>query len=445
MRRFRTLRGRLTAFAVLAAAVALALLVIAFNLVLAGSLDRDAKSRLRSRAAAAATTVDTEGGHVKVRESASDGAIDAQVWIYEGSRAVLRAAGPPAVQSTAAALAGGPRRFADVSGRDARLYALPLLSEGRRIGTVVVGLSLEPYDRTADIALLSSIVLAAILLGAVCGVTWLTIGRALRPVTAMTRSAAAWSEHEGDRRFGAVPRPDELGELAATFDALLDRVSASLRHEQRLSAELSHELRTPLARITAEVELLQRRERSPEARSEAYDALARSADQMSRILETLMAAARAEAAPQPGRSRLGPALEQLAGEWSGPLAQRGVQLVVDGGSEELAVGVDSDVVERIVAPLLENAARYARSEVTVGATRQAEHVRLTVRDDGPGVEAGEEERIFEPGVSAARANGHAGAGLGLSLARRLARAVGGEVSATSDGRPGAAFAVDLPA
>jgi two-component system heavy metal sensor histidine kinase CusS len=444
MRRFRTLRGRLTAFAVLAAALAVGLLVIAFNLVLGASLDRDANSRLRSRAAAAATTVETERGRVQVRESAADEAIDSQVWVFQGNRAVVRANAPAAVQRAVTSLAGGPRRFADVPGRDARLYTLPLTDDGRRLGTVVVGLSLEAYDRTSDIALLASAVLAAILLGAVYGVTWLTIGRALRPVTAMTRSAAMWSEDEGDRRFGTEPRPDELGELAATFDALLDRVSASLRHEQRLSAELSHELRTPLARITAEVELLQRRERSPEARGEAYERLGRSADQMSRILETLMAAARAEGQSQPGRSLLGQALEGLAAEWDGPLSERGVRLSVASEREDVTVGVDAELVERIVAPLLDNAGRHANAEVSVEAARHDGRVRLTVRDDGPGLSPGEEERIFEPGVSGARANGHTGAGLGLALARRLARAVGGEVSAESDGRPGAAFEVDLP-
>jgi signal transduction histidine kinase len=443
MSRFTTLRGRLTAFALLACAVAVALLVVAFNLVLRTSLDRDANSRLRSRAAAAATTVETEDGRVNIRESPNDKAIDSQVWVFAGSRVLLRPAGSAPVQRSAEALAGRAPGFADVANGDVRLYALPLTTDDRRIGAVVAGISLEAYDRTTDIALLASLALAAVLLGAVFGVTWLTIGRALDPVAEMTRSASAWSEHDRDRRFGTVPRPGELGELASTFDALLDRVSASLRHEQRLSAELSHELRTPLARITAEVELLQRRDRSPEERSAAYDVVARSAEQMSRILETLMAAARAGAQPAPGRSRLGPAFERLVEEWGPSLAERGVELRVDPGSAAVAVGLDADVVERIVAPLVDNAGRHARASVTLDAARRGGRVVVTVRDDGPGVPQGEEERIFEPGVSA-RTNGHSGAGLGLPLARRLARAVGGEVSPSADGGPGAAFVVDLP-
>ena len=68
----------------------------------------------------------------------------------------------------------------------------------------------------------------------------------------MTEDAAAWSEHDLDRRFELGEPYDELTRLAATLDALLDRLAASMRHEQRFTAELSHELRTPLARISAE-------------------------------------------------------------------------------------------------------------------------------------------------------------------------------------------------
>jgi signal transduction histidine kinase len=440
MRRVHTLRGRLTLVALVAAAVAVALLVVAFNLVLRSSLDRDANSRLRSRAAAAATAVDADTKRLKISESPNDEAIDSQVWVFAGKRAVLQPNSQPAVQRAAESLAGGRRRFTDVNSRAVRLYALPLTAEHRRVGTVVAGLSLDAYDRTTDIALIASLALAAVLLSAVFLVTWLTIGRALDPVTTMTRAAADWSEHDRDRRFGTARRPDELGELAGTFDALLDRVAASLRHEQQLSAELSHELRTPLARITAELELLRSRERSPEERAEAYGTLARGADQMSRILETLMAAARAEAMPRQGRSLLGAAFEELAEGWS----RSDVELDVDASGEAVEAGVDGDVVERILAPLLDNAARHARSNVRLAASRRDGRALVWVTDDGPGVSRGEEEQIFEPGVSGARANGHAGAGLGLSLSRRLARAVGGDVTVSPREEPGAEFLVDLP-
>jgi signal transduction histidine kinase len=116
-------------------------------------------------------------------------------------------------------------------------------------------------------------------------------------------------------------------------------------------------------------------------------------------------------------------------------------------AERLTAGADADVVERIVAPLLDNAARYARSRILVSAERSDGRVRLVVRDDGPGVPAPGGEDVFEPGVRLNGADGHAGAGLGLSLARRLARAAGGDVALAAPGGDGggAQFLVDLPA
>lgn len=451
MIRFRTLRGRLTAAALLAAAVAVGLLVVGFNLVLRSELDRDADGRLRTRAAAAATTVEVPpGGGLRVRESPNDEALDSQVWVFErGGRPVLRATAPPEVQRAAVALAARQRGFAQVAGAGVRLYALPVSDGAGRAGTVVTGISLDAYDRTEDIALLASAVLAAVLLSGVLLVTWITVGRALHPVRDMTRTAAEWTETDRERRFGEAPRPGELGELAATFDALLDRLAASLRHEQRLSAELSHELRTPLARIIAEIELLQRRERSPEARGEAYDDIGRSAEEMSRILETLMAAARAENGLDRGRCEVGPALERVTGSWRGLLEASGVRLELRRPRDGWIVGVDAEVLERIVAPLLDNARRYARSVVTLEAA--SDHGRTVVRvtDDGPGLEPGGEERAFEPGVRGTRggANGDGdggGAGLGLALSRRLARAAGGDVTAAAAGGAGSRFEVVLP-
>ena len=328
MRRFRTLRGRLTALALLAALGAVAVLTVAFNVVLDRSLDGDANSRVRALAVAAASTVSYEDGRLRVSETTDDAAVDRNVWIYQGTRPVERPSGSAALTRAADALAGRAHVFQNVAGRDVRLYAVPVTVRGQTVGTVVAAESLAAYDRTTDLALLGSLALAAVLLPAVGFLTWMTVGRALDPVREMTASAADWSEHDLGRRFGATPRPDELGDLARTFDALLDRVSASLRHEQLLSAELSHELRTPLARIVAEIELLQRRERSPEERGEAYALVARSAEQMSAILETLMAAARADARLDAGRSEVGRVLAGVAEGWAPTLAQRDVVLEV---------------------------------------------------------------------------------------------------------------------
>jgi signal transduction histidine kinase len=446
MRSFRTLRGRLTAVALLAALVGITALTVVFNVVLTRSLDADADSRLRSLAAAAGTTVVHRQGHLRLRESPDDAALDQQVWIYEGTRAIERPPAIPELQRAADALAGQTNVFDDVLGGEVRLHAAPLTDDGIRTGTVVTGTSLVAYRRTLAVALIGSLAFAALLLAAVFWLTWVTIGRALDPVRQMTRLAVAWSENEPGRRFGATPRrPDELGELAQAFDALLDRVAGSLRHEQRLSAELSHELRTPLSRVIAEIELLQRRERSREDRDEGHALIARSADQMSGILETLMAAARTDARLDAGRSEVGDTLTRLADEFVPPPGARDVMVDLRTPPAPLMAGVDADIVERIVAPLLDNAGRFARSRVTLGAAADHGRVIVTVADDGPGVPDDARVAIFEPGTATPTA-GHSGAGLGLPLARRLAKAAGGDVT-LSPGAPGAGaeFRVVLPA
>ncbi|MGZ6695526.1 MAG: ATP-binding protein [Solirubrobacteraceae bacterium] len=438
--RFRTLRGRLTALATLVAVVAIAALTTVFNVLLSSSLAHDADARLRSRAAAAATTVTTAGGRLKVRESPDDAAIDRGVWIFEGRRALARPDVPARIQRAADGLAGRSRVFRDIAD-ELRLYAAPITSGGRQVGTVVVAQSQAAYDRTTDLALIGSLALAGVLLASVLVLTWILIGRALSPVREMTRSAADWGEHDSGARFGSTERPGELGALAATFDALLDRVAGSLRHEQRLSAELSHELRTPLARIVAQLELLQRRERGPEERREAYAAMTRSAEQMSAILETLMAAARADARLDQGRSDVRETLGELAAAWP----EDRVTLEVREPEGPMIAGVDAAVVERIVAPLLDNARRYAATRVSLAAERRDGGVLLTVTDDGPGVPPAAREAVFEPGGRAGAPNGHSGAGLGLALARRLARAAGGDVS-VAERAPGegAQLRVELP-
>jgi signal transduction histidine kinase len=121
-----------------------------------------------------------------------------------------------------------------------------------------------------------------------------------------------------------------------------------------------------------------------------------------------------------------------------------IRLTVTGASTPLCAGVQPALLERIVSPLLANALRYARTGVTVTASRAADGVRVDVTDDGPGVPESFTDGLFQPGRRADPGDGHGGAGLGLPLARRLARSAGGEVSHDAEHGPGARFVVTLP-
>jgi len=439
------LRGRITWIVAVGAALVLAALTAAFNLALRASLDHDARQVLAGRATATLETVSIAGGQVRAAEVPDQGALDALSWIYSGPRAVERPRAPGSLQRQVDLLAGGPRTYSDASASDVKLYAVPVVKNGRRAGTVVAGVSLEPYERTASQALLASLAFALAVFVLVVAATRWTVSRSLRPVARMTAEAAAWSERDLDHRFNAGEPTDELTRLAATFDSMLSRLAASLRHEQRFSAEISHELRTPLTAIVAESELALAREREGGEYRRALERIAERARQLQRTLETLVSAARAESSPRRGTADAEEVAVRAADACAALAKERGVEVAVVPPPAPLRAGVDADAAERILAPLIENACLYGRGRIEIAVLSENSGVEFLVRDDGPGVDPVERERIFEPGGrgSAAADARDSGAGLGLALARRLARAVDGEVDC-NDGGGGGVFVARLP-
>jgi signal transduction histidine kinase len=440
--RFRDVRTRLLAIVLVALAVGLAAATYGFNVLLARTTSRDADALLRSRATSQLTLIDVSGGHLRVAEASDDVLGDSPLWVFEGKRLLERPRVATPADAAARSLAGGPPRLVDVPVSDTRLYAAPIVIENRRVGTLVTGLSLAPYEQTRRTALIGSLVLAGVLLTLVGIAVYLLLRSALRPVARMTEQAATWSEHDLDRRLGLGEPHDELTRLAATLDGLLDRLAASLRREQRFSAEISHELRTPLAKVITESELALRRERGPGEYREALTVILRSAQQLARTVEALVAAAQQEAGAR-GTSDAYAAAADVVAACAAEAGEHGVQIRLDGPVRAVRVGVDADLVERILQPVVENACRYGRASVRVSLSLQDTAVRLVVEDDGPGVEAGEQELIFDPGTRGTAAEGDgSGAGLGLALARRLARAAAGDVLAEQ--AEGGRFVVTLP-
>jgi two-component system OmpR family sensor kinase len=430
---------------VVALAAALAVATYGFNAIFDRATSSDANSLLRARADSELGLLITTRDTIRVRETRDDALADSQVWIFRRDGGIVEE--PRARKATsriARSLVRSPARFVDVPQNDSRLYVLPIEHRGRRVGTLVTGLSLAPYEQTKRSALVTSIILALVLLAAVATAVFVLLKAAFGPVTRMTEQAATWSERDLDRRFAAGEPHDEVTRLAATLDSLLDRIAASLRHERRFSAEVSHELRTPLARTVTAAELALRRERTPAEYREALESVLANTQQLTRIVDALVAAARQEAGSHAivGADAV---LAAAAASCEALAQERGVAIELPEETGTL-IGLDGDLAERILQPVLENACRYASATVAVSVEQVGSECVLSVRDDGSGVAADERERIFEPGErgEAGRAHGP-GAGLGLALARRLARAAAGEIELAETAGPGAVFLIRLPA
>jgi two-component system, OmpR family, sensor kinase len=443
MTRF-SLRTRLTILVAVAAAITLAVLTVGFNLLLRSNLNADGNRVLDASASAALEGISEQGGQLHVREGPDPAAPDTRVWVYSGKTAIERPPAPQSVQRVADSLAGGPRTHAEDANTDLRLLAVPVAKGGARVGTVVSAISLEPYEHSASKALTGSLIYAGAALLLVLIATRLIVTRALRPVARMTAEAADWSEHDLDHRFNVGEPRDELTQLAATFDNMLARIASALRHEQLLSAELSHELRTPLAAVVTEAELALRRDRGTEEYRDALREIAARAGQMQRILGTLMEAARAESIGDRGTAEAEEVGAQAIEACVGVAQDCNVDLHLDLPDRTVRVDVDADTAERILVPLIENGCRYGRNRVEVSVSPNRDSVDFMVHDDGPGIRPEERDRIFDPGFRGeAGGNDRRGAGLGLALSRRLARAVGGDVDAVQNGA-GATFRARIP-
>jgi signal transduction histidine kinase len=447
VRRLRpgSLRNRLSWSATLVVGLWVFVVALAGNLLLAGMLARQADGVLLARAEATAATLRiAPSGVVQVVEPQSDQALDVGTWVFARDKTVVEqpTGSSSQLDQQAAGLAGSGLRAVD-SGLAApvRLLALPVQLGGQQMATVVTTTSLAPYRQVQRITVVGTAAAAALLLLVVHLVLRVNVSRALRPVQQMSAQAARWSADDIDRRFGHTPRPAELAALAETFDGVLNRLSAVVRHEQQLSAELSHELRTPLARIQSELDWVADRPRDAAGLAEAHGAIAAATAAMSEILETLMTTARSGAGTAPGRCSPLEVVRRAGERLQHVRPDLGVTVDVPA---DLVAGVDASVLDRLLGPVLDNAARYAERRITVTGRRGAGEVLLSISDDGPGLLAESASRVFEPGWRGNPADGHDGAGLGLALAVRLATAARGSLTLRPEG-PGATFDVRLPA
>jgi signal transduction histidine kinase len=444
-------RDRLLVVVVATVAVALVTMTIAFNILLSGLLASDIDDRLGALVNDASRSLRIEGGGISLPRPTGDiKELGSQIWVFAQGKTVSTPAVDPEIEEAAKALQDRPYAFVDVPGHDVRLLGVPIVDRNDnmiRIGTIVAGLSMVSYSRVQKMALLGTVSFTALMLLVVGFVGQWALNAAFRPVSRMTAEAEAWSTTDLDKRFEMGNPHDEVTQLAHTLDALLDRLAASLRRERRFSAEISHQLRTPVAKIKAEAELTLRRERDPAYYQEALRSVVHSADQMASTVETLLSAAQDVGSLAKGRAEVAEVLREVAVGVEVLAKENGIEVSVRPPTKNLSVGVGGDIAAQIVGPVVENACRFARSAVHLQAERKGKEVRVVVEDDGPGVTEEEKDKIFEPGVrgSAARdgAEGSRGAGLGLSLARRLARAASGDVEFES-GEAGTRFVIRLP-
>ena len=287
------------------------------------------------------------------------------------------------------------------------------------------------------------------------GVGWLIAGRVLAPIDRITAVARDIQATDMSRRIALRGPPDELKDLADTFDDMLGRLDDAFSQQQRFIQEASHELRNPLAVIRTNLDVaLADPDASEEDLRQTAEVVNRSVTRMAVLVDDLLAYAR-EGAPSRPRRRvpLVEVVDDTVAEFGATASARGLGLEVEPAAVPVqaaaVVLADRVAVRQAVANLVANAVRLAPEGTTV---RLALGVAgpwawVAVDDAGPGIPEGDHERVFErfwrgDGLRA-RAEGRSG--LGLSIVREIAEAHGGEVRLADNGRGGSTFTLWLPA
>jgi signal transduction histidine kinase len=484
----RSLRARLTLTAAAGLAVALAgaavLLAGALGVALNGGLDNSARQTAQEVAALADANrlpnpVPVAAGTAVVQ------VLDAHGRIIGASAGADRLVPllPPA-QATAAARSRGGRML------DGRPYALPeflrvVAVSGRRGETVIAAVSYEAVSDSLVTVTHALLFGTPALLLLMTWVSWLITGSTLRPIAALRRGAEEVTATGVPRGLPVPEARDEVHSLAVTLNDMLSRLDAAQQRQRRLVSDTAHELRSPIASIRAQLEVALDHPDSQEWEQTARDVLADTL-RLARLAEDLLVLARLEeragqagdrglaaaraTAPATGGAAAAPAAGAAAPAGPG-------QRPPDGGTVDLAdlaagtvagyaqarvpasvsadapgpcrVTGDAEGLRRMLVNLIDNALRYARSQVTVAVSAGDGWALVTVTDDGPGIAPENAERAFDrfTTLDDARArsgdDAGGGAGLGLAIVRATAIAHGG-TAWLEDAGPGLRAAVRLP-
>ena len=280
--------------------------------------------------------------------------------------------------------------------------------------------------------------------------SWLVSGRALRPLRDLVETTED-IRTTGDlsRRLPPVDTDDEVGKLAVSFNAMLDRVESSqeqlseaLAGQKRFVADASHELRSPLTTIRANAGFLRDRTDVAEPdRREAVADISTQADRMSRLVDDLLLLASVDGGARAVWSivDVSAAVEDV---WR-RMERSGRPIAVTSADTALVDG-DPDALGRLVWTLVENADKHGSRPISVDVTSGERAVTIRVADSGPGFPAGDLHRVFERFYRADPARSPAGSGLGLAIAREIAESHGGTIVARNRDEGGAEVKVTLP-
>ncbi len=338
------------------------------------------------------------------------------------------------------------RRDVVINGTPLRVLTRPVIIAGRILGRIQAAVTLTTVEEAQ-----SRVVLVMLAAGIVALITSLFLGeallaRALRPIEVIAETASQIATGDDlSRRIPYDGPPDELGQLTQTFNDTLERLEQLFQAQRRFVADVSHELRTPLTVIQAGVDLIRRYGLD----EDSLAAIDSESKRMVRLVGDLLLLARADAGELPllkQELELDTLLLEVF-ERARVLSKDGPTVKL-GRFEPVRIEGDPDRLKQLLLNLISNALKYTPPEgqITLALWPEGSEAVITVSDTGGGIPEEDLPHIFDRfyRVDEARDRKQGGAGLGLAIARWIAEAHGGQISAESQRGVGTTFIIRLP-
>jgi heavy metal sensor kinase len=342
--------------------------------------------------------------------------------------------------------------YAELLGDDTRWYvytlSIPIGGEGTR-GWLQVMQSLSSVHQASE-DFLKQILLSFPVILLLTGLGGLFLSdRALRPIIRITRIAQSISAGDLTRRIGYRGPVDEVGNLAKTFDQMLDHLQAAFNRERRFVSDASHELRTPLTVIKGRIGVAIALPRSQVEYENTLQELEQEVDRLIRLANALLFLARMDRDRMPWfpeRLELSQLLSAIV-EQVHPLAESKQITLSENIPFGLYVNGDSDLLIRVFLNLLDNAMKYTPfgGKVNLWAKLQKGNVIIGISDTGVGIPPEHLPHLFERfyRVEKDRSSRTGGTGLGLAIAKEIIRLHGGKIKVKSEVNRGTTFTVHL--
>lgn len=314
------------------------------------------------------------------------------------------------------------------------------------IGHLQVGRLIDMFESFNRLLIIAMLVGFAAATASLFLAVWLTPSL-FRPLDDIAKTANRITRADDlSLRVPYGDRTDEIGVLAQALNQTLERLERQFQNQQRLLADVSHELRTPLTAVRGNVDLM---ERMGEGDPISLDSIRIEVDRMTRLVGDLTLLARADAGGLPlykHQIELDNLLFEVYRQFN--VIEKPVDVIVTEVDQVCVMG-DADRLKQLFINLIDNAIKYTPDggKVSISLSKQNEWARFVVADTGMGIPAQDLPHIFDRfyRVDKARARTLGGSGLGLSIAKWVAQAHGGNIQVESEVGAGTTFIVTLPA